>query len=131
MAIATHPTCWWTAQRRRCAASWIEPAVAMSELLTEGVAPLGAIGAVLSGFAQGQRVCSEEVELLFDIVTARHAVTLLVHAWRAHHDPQGPQVLDAAAAHAERSLQLLLSGGRAALTDAWHEAASLSTRSPR
>jgi 4-aminobutyrate aminotransferase-like enzyme/Ser/Thr protein kinase RdoA (MazF antagonist) len=103
-----------------------EPAVAMSELLTEAGAPLTPIASVLRGFAQGQSLQSDEVELLFDIVTARHAVTLLVHAWRAQHDLAGARLLEGAAAHSERSLPLLLSSGRQALTDAWHEAAGTS-----
>lgn len=100
-----------------------EPAVAMSELLTEAVSPFESVAAVLRGYAQSQTLQSEEVELLFDVVTARHAVTLLVHAWRRDHDPQGARVLDQAAVHSGRSLEWLLSSDRGALTRAWHEAA--------
>lgn len=100
-----------------------EPAVAMSELLTEAVAPLPAVAAVLQGYVQGVPLHAAEVELLFDILTARHAVTLLVHAWRRHHDPPGAQVLDEAAVRAKESLRHLLTLGRQALTLSWHEAA--------
>ncbi len=103
-----------------------EPAVAMSELLTEAVAPLASVAAVLHGFAQGQAVQANEVELLYDIITARHAVTLLVHAWRRHHDLSGARVLDQAAVHSGRSLQQLLNADRGALTCTWHEAAGTS-----
>jgi 4-aminobutyrate aminotransferase-like enzyme/Ser/Thr protein kinase RdoA (MazF antagonist) len=105
-----------------------EPAVAMSELLTEGLAPLESIGAVLRGFAQLRAPLPEEVELLFDIVTARHAVTLLVHAWRAQHDPVGARALSGSAAHAARSLESLLTTGRGPLTDSWHDAAGTRPR---
>ena len=71
-----------------------EPAVAMSELLTEALAPLEATAAVLQGYAQNQWLQAEDVELLYDIVTARHAVTLLVHAWRSVHDSQGARMLE-------------------------------------
>ena len=105
-----------------------EPAVAMSELLTEAVAPLDSLAAVLHGYAQHQVLNAEEVELLFDIVTARHAVTVLVHAWRRQHDAQGARVLDEASVHAERSLLHLLQLDRQAVSRGWHEAAGTSGR---
>lgn len=104
-----------------------EPAIAMSELLTEAVAPLSAVAAVLQGYAGSVALQADEVELLYDIVAARHAVTVLVHAWRARHDPEGPRVLDAASANAERSLHHLLKEDRRALTGAWHEAAGTAS----
>jgi 4-aminobutyrate aminotransferase-like enzyme/Ser/Thr protein kinase RdoA (MazF antagonist) len=100
-----------------------EPAVAMSELLTEAAAPLESVSAVLHGYAQNRALQAEEVELVYDVLIARHAITLLVHAWRRHHDPRGARVLDGASAHAERSLQRLLNFDRQALTRSWHEAA--------
>ena len=100
-----------------------EPAVAMSELLTEAVVPLASTGAVLHGYARRQTLHANEVELLYDIVTARHAVTLLVHAWRSRHDEPGARVLDHAAAHSERSLDELLNADVQPLTRTWHEAA--------
>jgi 4-aminobutyrate aminotransferase-like enzyme/Ser/Thr protein kinase RdoA (MazF antagonist) len=101
----------------------LEPAVAMSELLTEAVAPLDSLAAVLHGYAQIQSLEADEVELLYDIVAARHAVTILVHAWRRAHDPKGAQVLEGASAQAAHSLHHLLGLDRRALTAAWHEAA--------
>ena len=104
-----------------------EPAVAMSELLTEAVAPLSAAAAILQGYARTVALQADEVELLYDIVAARHAVTLLVHAWRTGQDPEGARVLDAASANAERSLHRLLKQDRRALTGAWHEAAGTAS----
>jgi 4-aminobutyrate aminotransferase-like enzyme/Ser/Thr protein kinase RdoA (MazF antagonist) len=101
----------------------LEPAVAMSELLTQGLAPLDSVAAVLRGYREGRTLQANEVEFVYDIVTARHAVTVLVHAWRCHHDPRGPQVLDDAAVQAGRSLDRLLHADAAVLTRAWHEAA--------
>jgi 4-aminobutyrate aminotransferase-like enzyme/Ser/Thr protein kinase RdoA (MazF antagonist) len=100
-----------------------EPAVAMSELLTEAAAPLDSVAAVLHGYAQGLTLATEEVELIYDIISARHAVTVLVHAWRCHHDPPGARVLDEAALHSGRSLDRLWNADRQALTRTWHEAA--------
>jgi 4-aminobutyrate aminotransferase-like enzyme/Ser/Thr protein kinase RdoA (MazF antagonist) len=106
----------------------LEPAVAMSELLTQGVAPLDSVAAVLRGYGEGRTLQANEVEFVYDIVTARHAVTVLVHAWRCQHNPRGPQVLDETAVRAGRSLDRLLHADVAALTRAWHEAAGTSPR---
>lgn len=104
-----------------------EPAVAISELLTEAVAPLAASGVLLRGYAQGQApLQAEEVEALFDVVTARHCITLLVHAWRREHDAAGAALLAQAAALSARSLAQLLDADRHALTRSWHDAAGTS-----
>jgi 4-aminobutyrate aminotransferase-like enzyme/Ser/Thr protein kinase RdoA (MazF antagonist) len=100
-----------------------EPAVMMSELLTENLTPVDAVAAVLEGYVRRQPLDGAEIEVLFDIVTARHSVTLLVHAWRRRNDPAGARVLEQPAAHAARSLRKLLEIGRAALTRDWHGAA--------
>jgi 4-aminobutyrate aminotransferase-like enzyme/Ser/Thr protein kinase RdoA (MazF antagonist) len=101
----------------------VEPAIAMSELLTEAVAPLDSAAAVLHGYAQGQSLEADDVELLYDILTARHAVTVLVHAWRRIHDPRGAMALEETSNRAARSLHQLVDLDRRALTGTWHEAA--------
>jgi 4-aminobutyrate aminotransferase-like enzyme/Ser/Thr protein kinase RdoA (MazF antagonist) len=100
-----------------------EIAVAMSELLTEGIASLADLPGVLQSYAAEQRLQVAEVERLYDVMTARHAVTLLVHAWRCRHDPAGAGALELAAANAGRTLELLTDCGRDALTRTWHDAA--------
>jgi 4-aminobutyrate aminotransferase-like enzyme len=85
--------------------------------------PLESLAAVLHGYAKDQILEAAEVELLYDLIVARHAITLLVHAWRRHHDPHGARVLDRASVHAERSLQRLLDLDRDLLTREWHQAA--------
>jgi 4-aminobutyrate aminotransferase-like enzyme/Ser/Thr protein kinase RdoA (MazF antagonist) len=101
----------------------LEPAVTMSELLTEGLAPLAAVSAVLEAYALRQPLEGAEIEVLYDLIAARHAATLLVHAWRGRHDPVGARVLDHSAVTAARSLRTLLAAGRASLTREWHAAA--------
>ena len=34
------------------------------------------------------------MEVIYDLIAARHAVTLLVHAWRVRHDPGGARLLE-------------------------------------
>src|SRR5208282_3492901 len=60
---------------------------------------------------------------LYELITARHAVTLLVQAWRSRNDLGGARALRDAAAHAGCSLEHLTTLGRGELTAAWHEAA--------
>jgi 4-aminobutyrate aminotransferase-like enzyme/Ser/Thr protein kinase RdoA (MazF antagonist) len=104
----------------------LEPAVAMSELLTEAVVPLGALAILLRGYARRQRLDGAEVEALYDLIAARHAATILVHAWRSRHDAEGASVLERAAEHAARSLESLREVGAEPLTAAWHRAAGTS-----
>jgi 4-aminobutyrate aminotransferase-like enzyme/Ser/Thr protein kinase RdoA (MazF antagonist) len=101
----------------------LEPAVTMSELLTEDVAPLTAISSVLEAYARRQPLDGAEIDVLYDLIAARHSLTILVHAWRRRHDPARARVLDRLTVHAERSLHALLETGRASLTRSWHGAA--------
>jgi len=105
----------------------LEPAVCMSELLSEAIVPLDAVSAMLQGYARRQPLEGAEVEMLYDLVAARHAVTILVHAWRGRHDVEGARILERAARHAADSLAALEAAGRARLSAAWHEAAGTSS----
>jgi 4-aminobutyrate aminotransferase-like enzyme/Ser/Thr protein kinase RdoA (MazF antagonist) len=108
-----------------------EPAVAMSELLSQAVAPLPAASMVLEGYALNHPLQAEEVEVLYDLIAARLAVTVLVHAWRRRHEQPGARVPDEAdGASAGQSLQDLLSLDRAALTRKWHETARTGHAAP-
>ncbi len=101
----------------------LEPAVAMSELLTEGIAAQEDLTALLRGYVEVQPLQTAEIEFLYELITARHAVTLLVQAWRSRNDLGGARALRDAAAHAGCSLEHLTTLGRGELTAAWHEAA--------
>jgi 4-aminobutyrate aminotransferase-like enzyme/Ser/Thr protein kinase RdoA (MazF antagonist) len=103
----------------------LEPAVAMAEL-PSGVAGAAALRAIIEGYCTRQPLLSAEIEVLFDLISARHAVTTLVHAWRAVHDPAGARLLDAAVANAARALDLLFDIGRVRLTRDWQDAAGTS-----
>ena len=100
-----------------------EPAIAMSECLTEAVAPADALANILRGYVQILPLHEPEVDLLYPVVTARHAVTILLHAWRGRHDVSGAEVLKTAAHHAAVSLDVLLGVDRARLCREWRIAA--------
>jgi 4-aminobutyrate aminotransferase-like enzyme/Ser/Thr protein kinase RdoA (MazF antagonist) len=100
----------------------LEPAVAISELLTEDLMALAGAGALLKGYAGESPLEAEELEVLYDLIAARHAVTILVHAYRSRHDPTGALILEASSVHAARSLEELARVGRDALTRTWKQA---------
>jgi 4-aminobutyrate aminotransferase-like enzyme/Ser/Thr protein kinase RdoA (MazF antagonist) len=97
----------------------LEPAVAMSELLTEDLAPVEALSPLLAAYAKRQPLEAAEVDVLFDLIAARHAITILVHGWRTRHDPEGARVLEKGAVCAARSLERLHEVGREVLTERW------------
>ena len=107
----------------------LEPAVAMSELLTDDLAPLDALSLLLRGYAQRQPLEAADVEVLYDLIAARHAVTVLVHAFRGRQEDRGASVLDRSALLAARSLDVLMQAGRDSLTKTWHDAADSSAAS--
>jgi 4-aminobutyrate aminotransferase-like enzyme/Ser/Thr protein kinase RdoA (MazF antagonist) len=108
-----------------------EPAVAMSEMLTDKMAPLGSLAGIVRGYARTERLHAAEVELLYELINARQAVTLLVHAWRSRHDPPGARILQQASDNAAGVLDALQAAGREALTEAWHVAAgTTAARAP-
>jgi 4-aminobutyrate aminotransferase-like enzyme/Ser/Thr protein kinase RdoA (MazF antagonist) len=105
-----------------------EPAIAMAELRMEGV-PLELTSALLEGFARHQRVTAEEVELLFDLILARHACAIVLHAYRREHDIAGAQLLERAAEATVASFMELGSQSRSGLEDGWHRAAGTQAES--
>jgi len=101
----------------------LEPAVAMSELLAHALVPLPAVADVLRGYARGQPLDAAEVDVLYELVTARLAVMVLIHAWRSRHDAAGARLIATGAAQAGRALEQLLAADREALTRSWQAAA--------
>ncbi|MDE2348771.1 MAG: aminotransferase class III-fold pyridoxal phosphate-dependent enzyme [Gammaproteobacteria bacterium] len=101
----------------------LEPAVSMAEGLSEGIARIGDLAALIGGFGRELKLQSAEVDCLFDVIRARLAITILVQAWRRRHDPAGAGALAQAAPRAEEALHRLCDAGEAALTASWHEAA--------
>ena len=100
-----------------------EPAVSMAEGLSEGIATVPELAALVGGYAEVIKLQAGEVDVLFDAIRARLATTILVHAWRRRHDAAGAAALERAAPLAQTALRTLTEAGEAALTAAWHEAA--------
>jgi len=100
-----------------------EPAVAMAELLAAGAAQLAELPALLQAYVVDQPLEPREIDCLYGLIRARHAVSLLVHEWRSRNDPAGAQALGGAITHATRSLEALRLRGPRSLGEEWHEAA--------
>jgi 4-aminobutyrate aminotransferase-like enzyme/Ser/Thr protein kinase RdoA (MazF antagonist) len=100
-----------------------EPAVAMAEFLAEGVAALAQLPEILAGYTTVQPLVAADVEVLFELVAARLAASLLIHAWRSRHDPAGAQQVEDSVQCAVEALDELHRLGRASATGAWHRAA--------
>jgi 4-aminobutyrate aminotransferase-like enzyme/Ser/Thr protein kinase RdoA (MazF antagonist) len=107
----------------------LEPAVAMAELVMADVVDFDASGAVLRGYAESQVLEPRDIEVLADLVAARQAVMILVHAWRSHHHDHGVRAIDRPARRAVESLDWLLAH-RDALIGRWTTDASSAARIP-
>jgi len=70
-------------------------AVPMAETQGTGLSPLGSAAAVLAGYAGITPLEEAELGILYDVILARHALTLAIHGWRGKHDPEAAAKLDA------------------------------------
>lgn len=104
-----------------------EPAVTMAEFLIQGTARLEQIGAILAGYCNVESLEGEDIDVLYDVISARIATALLVYAWRCHHDQAGAQATADSFAFAEASLAALSAIGRDTLTREWHRMAGTSS----
>jgi 4-aminobutyrate aminotransferase-like enzyme/Ser/Thr protein kinase RdoA (MazF antagonist) len=106
----------------------LDLAVTMAEFLIQGAASTEHISRVITGFASQVPLESDEIEKLFDLVTARVATAILVYAWRRHRNPAGAEATADSFAVAEGSLVELARIGRQSLTRHWHEAAGTASQ---
>jgi len=100
----------------------LEPAVAMAELLAEDRVSLEILPVLLAGYSRRTPLEPAELEVLYDLILARHSATILVHAWRARHDAEGARALEGSIPQTARSLARLEEAGREALTERWGRA---------
>lgn len=70
-------------------------AVPMAETQGVSLSPVDSAAAVLAGYTTVTPLEEAEFAALYDVILARHAVTLAIHGWRTRHDPEGAAKLDA------------------------------------
>ena len=81
---------------------------------------------ILAGYTTVQPLLGADVELLYELITARLATNLLIHAWRSRHDPAGAREVADSVARATESLELLTTRGPELCRAEWHRAAGTS-----
>ena len=104
----------------------LEPAVAMAEFLAEGAAGYDLVSELLAGYASVQPLSSAEVEVLYELITARLAASVVIHAWRSRHDLAGAAKVADSVTLATESLDTLYTRGRNVCRAEWHRAAGTS-----
>jgi 4-aminobutyrate aminotransferase-like enzyme/Ser/Thr protein kinase RdoA (MazF antagonist) len=113
----------------------LEIAVTMAELLTDGVATLDELPALLAGYTSLQPLERADVEVLYDLITARIAIGVLIQAWRERKGERAGAEpgagasatnIDLAAASAA-ALEGLAARGREQLTQEWLDAAGVAS----
>ena len=103
-----------------------EVAVSMAELLIDDIAPVDTASALLAGYAAAETVTAADIDVLFDLIAGRHAVSILVHAWRGHEG--GGDAAENKLPSAAASLRRLRELDRAALERRWHDLISRPQR---
>ena len=104
----------------------LEIAVTMAELLTDSVASLDELPELLAGYTSLQPLERGDVEVLYDLITARIAIGVLIQAWRDRNGMRAGVATDLAAASAT-ALEALAARGREQLTQQWLEAAGIAS----
>jgi 4-aminobutyrate aminotransferase-like enzyme/Ser/Thr protein kinase RdoA (MazF antagonist) len=107
----------------------LEVAVAMTELMMSMALAPDELTGLLGAYTRRHGLDAAEIECLYDLIAARHATTIMVHAWRGRHDAVGARLLDRVAGYAVPSLDRLQTLGRGALTRDWHRIAGTAAAS--
>jgi len=119
----------------------LEIAVTMAELLTDGVASLDEMPELLAGYTSLQPLERADVEVLYDLITARIAIGVLIQTWRDRNGMRAGVAKPASGAPASgggatntdlatasvAALEALAARGREQLTQQWLEAAGVAS----
>lgn len=98
-------------------------AVACSYQVADGASPLRHIADMVAGFSRMVPLEEEELALLPHLIRLRHAVTLIITAWRARRYPENAPYILRNVPAALRGLQVVDGIGPAAMRDMLHDAA--------
>jgi 4-aminobutyrate aminotransferase-like enzyme/Ser/Thr protein kinase RdoA (MazF antagonist) len=112
----------------------LEIAVTMADFLTDSVAPLDALPELLTGYTSAQPLEHVDVNVLYDLITARIAIGVLIQAWREHNNPGVGTGVSADARNQEEmsanALDALASRGKDRLTEQWLDVTTTAESSP-
>jgi len=102
----------------------MEPAVAATDIWLGKDDPLAAVGEVIGGFHSVLPLTEDEIGLMFDLLLARNAISVVICARRARHDPDNPSYLESYYEPCVAALEQLLSIGHEKATAAFRVATS-------
>jgi len=89
-----------------------EPAIAAADIWIGKDDPLGAVTAVVSAYHQVLPLRDDEIGLLYDLLLARNAISVVICARRARHNPETPSYLESYYEPCMAALDQLLTVGR-------------------
>ena len=103
-------------------------AVPAAETVVEGMSEIDSAAALVAGYDMVQPLEAAEYPALYEAILARHAISLVIHAWRRRHDPEGAQKLaNQSVAGAAALDRLMTEGAEAAVAALRAGAASRET----
>jgi 4-aminobutyrate aminotransferase-like enzyme/Ser/Thr protein kinase RdoA (MazF antagonist) len=105
-------------------------AVAAADVAGEGMRPIESTQEIIAGYSAVLPLQDDEIAALYDVMTARHAITFAILAWRQRHDQRGADKLDHYGRAGLPAFEALLSAGPKAAEAAFRKAAGLSPSMP-
>lgn len=102
----------------------LEPAIAAMDVWLGKEDPLAAVAEVIGGFHSVLPLNGEEIDLIFDLLLARNAISVVIGARRARHDPDNPSYLESYYEPCMAALEQLLSIGHDKVTAAFRAVTS-------
>lgn len=96
----------------------LEPAIAATDIWLGKEDPLTAAAEVIGGFHSLLPLSEDETGLIFDLLLARNAISVVICARRARHDPDNPSYLESYYEPCMAALEQLLSIGHDRVTAA-------------
>jgi 4-aminobutyrate aminotransferase-like enzyme/Ser/Thr protein kinase RdoA (MazF antagonist) len=108
----------------------LEIAVTMGEFLVDGLASLDALPELLAGYTSVQPLDRADINVLYDLITARIAIGVLIQTWRERNAGGGAGAGAGAGTGSleemsARGLDELASEGKRSLTRQWLDAAGI------
>ncbi len=104
----------------------LEVAVAMGELLVDGVASVDGLHELIAGYSEVLPLDRNEVSALYDMARARIAIGVLVQAWREKHGCDTQPNTANIEAPSVKALSALAFSGKDRLQRQWMEAAGVT-----
>ncbi len=100
----------------------IDLGFAAAEVTIPGADPVETAAELAEAYTRENPLDAGEIDILFDIIAARHAQTLSILAWRRKNDPEAAGYLEPFEQNSASGLASLLATGRAAATRRFAEA---------